>query len=440
MNNISIKLFPNQIAQKPMRDILGMNGSPRITTKGVLNYEKPLFDALKLRHVRYHDSPLTNPGQDLIDVHCIFPLLHLDETDPRNYFFAQTDDYLRVMADSEAEIDFRLGESIDHSGNARRIGVPEDKDKWARVCRNIVGHYKNGEMDGMHLNITRVTVWEEPDNEKLFGGTVQDYAEMFCKVYKLLKKDFPDILVGGPSCQTGCSAYIKEFLTICKANGVTPDYVATTMYTKSLKFFMDTIQEYRDTMDECGCKDMRYALVEWHMSPTDWDHTYRVYENGFYTTTNAAFSVAALIGMMDIDYLDVAYYYNWDGRTYALLDQWTVTQKRQLPAYYGLMFFQKLATECTERVAFQMEETDGVYALAGKTADGKQRILIACYNSQPCTFTCETENAKKCTLYAVNEEYHEEEVTEGRVLCVENGSTIFEHEGEQGVYLLEFEN
>ena len=65
---------------------------------------------LNIRHIRHHDAALENPSFELIDVSRIFPLFHLDENDPKNYRFAQTDDYFSVVADMDVEIDFRLGE------------------------------------------------------------------------------------------------------------------------------------------------------------------------------------------------------------------------------------------------------------------------------------------------------------------------------------------
>ena len=183
---MKIKVKPNEKCARPMRDILGMNNVSRITTSVVTEREIPRFDALRLAHIRFHDAPIDNPGQKLLDISRIFPLFHLDEEDERNYFFLQTDDYMRSIAHSDAEIDFRLGETIDHSGNQRLIGVPADIEKWARICRRIIGHYKNGEMHGMHLNIKRISVWEEPNNPKLFSGAVEQYAEMFCAVYRLV--------------------------------------------------------------------------------------------------------------------------------------------------------------------------------------------------------------------------------------------------------------
>ena len=435
---MNIRLFPEQAAQKPMRDILGMNNSPTITSKGNTNFEKPYFEALNLAHLRFHDAALCNAGQQLIDIHRIFPLFHLDETDPRNYFFAQTDDYLRVIADGRAEIDFKLGESIDHSENGRLIDAPEDPDKWARICRNIIGHYKNGEMNGMHLNITRVTVWEEPDGTTtLFRGTVRQYTELFCKVYQLLKADFPDLKIGGPSTRCGNFSYIRDFLSICKENGIMPDYITTTMYIRDIPFMLDTLRDYRKLTDSFGGEHIPCSFGEWHFGPTAWDKCDHVYENGLYTTQNAAFTAAALIELMDVTYLDTVYYYAWGSSSWGVQDKYSTTGRRMLPVYYGLLLYQKVATQCT-RIALEQESHDGVYALAGKTADGKARLLIACYDAQPCTFTCAVPEAAACTLYTVTGTSKEEDATVGTPLPVENGAATFRTDGNYGVYLLEF--
>ena len=97
MKNISICIRP-EASDKPMRNILGMNNSPRTHVRSTAQ-EKAMFDALKLKYVRYHDAAKENPAWQIMDVSRIFPLFHLDENDPKNYFFAQTDDYLSVLKD-----------------------------------------------------------------------------------------------------------------------------------------------------------------------------------------------------------------------------------------------------------------------------------------------------------------------------------------------------
>ena len=447
MQRTLITLHPEVPAEKPMRDILGICNTPRIRTKAILNFEKPYFDALHFRHIRYHDAPLENPGQQLIDIHRIFPLFHLDENDPRNYFFAQTDDYLAVVADSDAEIDFRLGETIDHSGNARLIGVPEDIDKWARVCRNIIGHYKNGEMNGMHCNITRVTVWEEPDNPRLLSGTVEQYVEMFCTVYQLLKKDFPDLKVGGPTSMFRCNEFLEKFLSLCQERGVTPDYVCGTFYPRSIEDLIEAIGEYREIMDRNGCAEVGYVLSEWHLGPYDWKNT-ASNRHGFCETISAAFTASTLIRLLDIDYIEAAYYYAWATGNWGVINPHK-PERELLPVYYGLLFFQKLATECAQRIPLTLRnekvdqtvgDSEGVYALAGRTADGKIRLLISCYEVAHRTIVCQVPGATKGTLRKISEVYRESECLQGEPICAENGVFEVKLEGCNGVFLLELDD
>ena len=136
MNTVKITV-DSQAAPKPMRDILGMNNIPRISSVKTREFEWKLFDALNIKHVRFHDAPIENSGHLLIDVSRIFPLFHLDENDSRNYRFAQTDDYLSPLQGRDIDIDFRMGETIDHSGNGRLIGVG-DEDALLQAMQELL--------------------------------------------------------------------------------------------------------------------------------------------------------------------------------------------------------------------------------------------------------------------------------------------------------------
>lgn len=437
-STITIRLNPQRKAEKPMRNILGINNSPRITTQACKASDIAAFDALNFRYIRYHDAPLENPGKQIIDIHAIFPLFHLDENDPKNYCFAQTDDYLRVIADTGAEIDFRLGETVDHSGNARLIGVPEDIEKWARICRNIVAHYKNGEMDGMHLNIRHITVWEEPDNPKLLNGTLEQYAEMFCTVYRLLKKDFPDLEIGGPTMISSSYEYLRNFLTICKREGIRPDYISFTIYSRDIQYLLNSMATYHAIAEELGFYDMRYHLAEWHLGPTAWDRTNHVEECGFDSAVSASYTSSALMQMMDVDYLRAAYFYAWATRTWSVFN-FRTSNVSVYPVYYGLLFFQKLAAECHERLAVDIENGDNVQVLAGRTTDGKTRLLISCYDQETCTLLVDVGGATSGTLHAVEMDYNEETCAKGSTVTAVNGKFTIAHKERYGVYLLELD-
>lgn len=435
--NVTLQVYSDRLAANPMRNILGICNTPRITTLARKKFDTEKFAALNFKYIRFHDAPLENPGQQLIDIHRIFPLFHADETDPRNYFFGQTDDYLAAIPENDAEIDFRLGETIDHSLNARLIGAPADMEKWARICRNIIGHYKNGEMNGFRYNITRVTVWEEPDNSRLFGGTVEQYAEMFCTIYRRLKEDFPDLKIGGPTLMMDQWEFLTSFLTVCQKNGITPDYITATAYTRTPDQLLDYEKRFREHLIALGLPEVPFHFAEWHLGPLDWINPYAP-QHGLRTTRCASFAVSSLIRMMDAKYLEIAYFYAWATGAWGVIDPYNPILT-VLPVYYGLDFFQKIAAACSERLAVTCDADESlVNALAGRTPDGKLRLLISCYDCEPCRICCTVPGVNEGKLFAIREDYEEAQCLHPTPIRAENGSFCLEHTGTQGVYLLEF--
>lgn len=420
-------------SENPMRNILGMNNLPRILNKETFNLDKPRYDALNIGHIRFHDATFANASFNLVDVSRIFPLFHLDERDERNYKFAQTDDYMSYLEGSSAEVDFRLGETIDHSGYLRDVKAPTDADKWARICRNIIGHYKNGEMGGMHLNITRVSVWEEPDNSRLFDGTLEQYVELFCKTYKLLKRDFPDIKVGGP-CSMSNAEYTDNFLTLCEKEGVVPDFTSNTNYSRTVQRVKERLDGINAVRKKHGIENTEHLLTEWHYAPTSWDRL-AYGGHGFETAEAAAFSASMLAMLMDLDYLSTAYYYCW-GTTLWAPYLYSFGGCPLYPVYYALLFFQKLATEC-ERLAADADLPEGAFMLAGKTADGKVRVLISLHNCDDEVLRVEGLGASKATLKKITMDFNENACTDGEQITSVGGAFEIVHKDRHGVYLLE---
>lgn len=440
MKQLNISVNPSVAADKPMRNILGMNNLPRIGAKKSYPIQKEWFDALNLKHVRHHDASLDNPGQQLLDVSRVFPLFHLDENDPKNYIFNQSDDYMQSLVGSDIEIDYRLGECIDHSGFGRLIQPPEDAEKWARICKNIIAHYKDCQWNGMRLNIRRVTVWEEPDNPVLFGGTVEDYSKLYCAVYKLFKQEWPDIQVGGPTVMGGGYPFMEAFLDICKAEGVEPDYVTITHYARELNVIPDSAKKIRGLLDARGFMNTKVIIAEWHLGPLNWnDFSAKMRLHGFSTSESAAFAAATLIRLMDIDYLDAAFFYAWGVTAWSVYN--IVERKMELlPVYYGLKFFNELAAKCEERLAVEWDGADNTEALAGKTADGKVLLLVSCYDTIKTEFTCKVEGAVSCKVKSVLAEYDEKKAAEGEALEMNaDGSVTFgQVRAGSDVFLLEF--
>ena len=85
---------------------------------------------------RTHDWALINPAERVCDYYHIFPLMHLDAKDPKNYHFGPTDYLLkRTREETGLDIFYRLGTSIEHSGTKVHFNslIPEEFDKVAEI-------------------------------------------------------------------------------------------------------------------------------------------------------------------------------------------------------------------------------------------------------------------------------------------------------------------
>ena len=115
---------------------------------------------------RTHDWALINPAERVCDYYHIFPLMHLDAKDPKNYHFGPTDYLLkRTREETGLDIFYRLGTSIEHSGTKVHFNslIPEDFDKVAEIFAGTIRHYNKGWANGYNWNIKYWELWNEPD-------------------------------------------------------------------------------------------------------------------------------------------------------------------------------------------------------------------------------------------------------------------------------------
>ena len=122
--------------------------------------------AMGFKASRTHDWALINPNERVCDYFHLFPLMHLDAKDPKNYVFGPTDYLLkRTREEVGHDIFYRLGTSIEHSGAKVHFNslIPEDFDKVAEIFAGTVRHYNCGWADGHRWNIRYWEIWNEPD-------------------------------------------------------------------------------------------------------------------------------------------------------------------------------------------------------------------------------------------------------------------------------------
>ena len=342
-----------------------------------------MFEALRAKYVRHHDAALLNPGYALIDVSRLFPMFRLDHNDPENYDFKATDDYLSAIP-KDMIIEFRLGESIEHSENRYRTLPPADYEKWAEIGVNIIRHYTEGWADGMHLNIQYVSVSEEPNDgfDKIFAGPYDEYLKLYGITYKKLRAAFPNMKIGGPA--TGYlyqTEACERFLAFSRANNIKPDFISGDIYTRDIDFMPEKIKEIENMLKSYGYDDTEIFITEMHLCPKSWrplDMT------GFEGAENAAFTATSLIRLMDTK-LEATYFYYWGSGVWGLYVK-KQGGERPIPVYYGLKFFTSIVLD-TERIEINSSEHNGNIAmLSGITPEGNVQLLLSCYDVEETEF------------------------------------------------------
>ena len=110
-----------------IRRLNGGNLGPCLT-RGNMNNNQNVrdFAELEIPITRLHDAPLSNKGMRLVDIPQIFGNWKADAQNPDNYYFIQTDDYIRAIRSSGSDVLFRLGTSIEHTLNNYFAFPPED--------------------------------------------------------------------------------------------------------------------------------------------------------------------------------------------------------------------------------------------------------------------------------------------------------------------------
>ena len=124
-----------------IRALHGVNNGPVNWGVGadLTNYHKEAgFPSARLHDCHY-------AGQNVVDIHFIFPIFDADADDAKYYTFAETDAYIAGIVNNGTQITWRLGESIEcrsrqYSNGGFYVQPPKDFAKWAKICVNIIRH------------------------------------------------------------------------------------------------------------------------------------------------------------------------------------------------------------------------------------------------------------------------------------------------------------
>ena len=368
--------------------------APRLYPRAIHNDDDDIR-ALNLTATRTHDWALINNGQRIVDTHFIFPLPKLDPADPTNYFFKATDAALKLARDAGLEILYRLGTSIEHTGDAGHFNilVPEDFDKYAEVLAGIVRHYNAGWADGFRWNIQHWEIWNEPDGiTNCWGGTGESgdelrrkFIALFVVALKRLKREFPKIKVGGPALCWDNPQYFTELLTACREAGVAPDFISWHHYGNNPEILLRSPAKMRALCDSLGFRKTKLVIDEWHYI-MNWEgvHGNPAFASpdlamhaqegpvGHNNVDSAAFNLFTMSKWQNEGVLDQAYYY---GAGYAGNWGYVDSFGRYNKCYHSLRMMGEFVSAC-DRIVASASPSAHLATLAAWEKDGKSAWLL----------------------------------------------------------------
>ncbi len=372
----------------------GVSLAPVMTNIVTFDTQEQYYRKLNIQGVRLHDDALNNKGYRVVDIHQIFRDPDADPADPKNYYFKQTDDYLKPCAEAGIQVLYRLGESIEHSACKYFIDPPKDFEKWAEICCRIAEHYTRGWANGFHwTNMKDWQVWCEPNEPKLWTGSYEEYLRLYEAVAKKFAERLPELRIGGPSLG-GCNLEkIEGFLKFCREKNLKLDFIIWNQYCNSIKGQLEQPGQVRAVAEKYGYGKVALQIGEWHCLKRGWnfdpdsasdDDDLKYGMNGFEA---AAYTAAVLAGWQD-EPLEKAYFYTGSKGKYGIFDNNGVPKKTAfaLEAYGRVL-------RCPERVAAHVGR-DVVSSLTRERMKSDLRVLAG-RNGNECVIMI---SAYRCIL------------------------------------------
>jgi len=364
------------------KELHSSNAAPPLSSKAISDFTEK-FRELHFHSARNHDWALWNPGQRMIDTHFIFPLFKLDPNDPSNYYFDSSDAMIQNCLDTGTEVYYRLGTSIEHAADKHFNTVPPtDFEKYAEILAGIVRHYNHGWAKGFHHNIKYWEVWNEAEAPNCWDGPVSEYYRLFITVYKRLKREFPEIKVGGPAFWSLQEKTYTPFLTACKNAGIAPDFLSWHSYENDPEKIIGEPVRAKALLDSFGFHNTELHLNEWHFL-TSWDGLHRnvtqqsfmhnqLDPDGMTGIDSAAFNLAALIGWHNTP-MDCAFYYgaNPKATTWGFYHLYNGLNKN----YYSMKMFGTILSQCPNRVKTESMQNN-LYVIASQSDDKKTGMIL----------------------------------------------------------------
>lgn len=377
---LKVDFSQNAGSIKPLH---GINNSP-LTHGQVL----PELRDAGIPYCRLHDIFGRFGGGPYVDIPNVFPNFDADPNDPASYDFTFTDAYLKGLTATGMKPIYRLGVTIENyqSLKAYRIFPPKDFEKWAKICEMIIRHYTQGWNDGFHYDMKYWEIWNEPENPQMWKGTREEFFELYRIAANHLKKEFPDLKIGGfASCgfyavtrpesqknefQKSFLLWFDSFLAYVTAPETKAplDFFSWHLYATDPDEIAVHAAYVEEKLKEHHLEGVESVFDEWNY--IEWGKT--TYDD-MKEMPGAAF-VGAAFSLMQESGIDLATYYDaYPARSYCGL-YYFPSQKvsRTYYVFYAFNQLFKLGT-C---VKSQSDHAAGIYAVAAQNASGEAAVLV----------------------------------------------------------------
>ena len=362
---------------KPMNAV---NNGPKTAGDSQVKSNTASWNAAKIPYARNHDASISGYGSaHIVDVHMIFPDFAKDPYDPASYDFVLSDIYHQAIIDGGTKIFYRLGSRIEHSIVKYGTKKPADFNKWAVICEHIIRHYTEGWANGFKWNIQYWEIWNEPDlssgqtNKRTWGGTDEEFFEMYRIAACHLKKQFPHLKIGGPAL-AGSIQWAKRFLqSISSGKRVPLDFFSWHIYTSNPRAVPQMANVMRGLLANYGYQESENILNEWNYI-RNWTTGF-VYSTETIIGIKGAAFTAAVMNEAQNSPVDLLMYYDARPGT-GFNGLWDFYTMRPLKSYYTFCLWSKLA-ELGKQFAVTVPANHDISAVGATDGNGKIGILIS---------------------------------------------------------------
>ena len=342
------------------------------------------FKAARIPYARNHDAAFCSSygGEHSVDISAIFPDFDADPYKEESYDFTCTDEYVAVTLLAGTETFYRLGQKIEHYIKKFFVYPPRDLKKWAIICEHIIRHYNYGWANGFEYNIQYWEIWNEPDLDdglptvRTWGGTREEFFDLYEITAKHLKSCFPELKIGGPAL-CGRIEWGRAFLLEMQKREVPIDFFSWHIYTNSVPKVISRARAVKEAMIESGYGNAESILNEWNYVQgwTGDEFTYSIEQ--IIGQKGAAFVLSTMALAQKSDMIDMLMYY--DARPCVFNGMFDFYMFRRLTGYYPFLWygmFYDLACEIRSEA-----DPEDVYTLSGVGKDGKTLSVVSYYTN-----------------------------------------------------------